>query len=177
MGFIIALLGLAAALAGAGAVALGWPLVPLERGWTLVIAGSALASGGLVSIAIAMQIFETRRTRLAIESVLVRLSAPPKESPFVPTSPSGVPRRQGEEAHEMAQPARMPERTAPEPPRIDASEPGATGDDLQPARSFTVGETTFVVFTDGSIEARTTEGTKRFRSMEDVRAYLETSVS
>jgi hypothetical protein len=48
---------------------------------------------------------------------------------------------------------------------------------MQPARSFTVGETTFVVFTDGSIEAQTAEGNRRFRSMEEVRAYLEAAVS
>jgi hypothetical protein len=50
-------------------------------------------------------------------------------------------------------------------------------DDVQPARSFSVGDTTFVVFVDGSIEARTASGTRRFDSMDEVRAYLETSVS
>jgi hypothetical protein len=52
-----------------------------------------------------------------------------------------------------------------------------SADELQPARSFTVGDTTFVVFADGSIEARTQGGTKRFDSMAEVRAYLESSVS
>jgi hypothetical protein len=50
-------------------------------------------------------------------------------------------------------------------------------DEAQPARSFTVGDTTFMVFADGSIEARTAGGTKRFASMDEVRAYLENSVS
>jgi hypothetical protein len=48
---------------------------------------------------------------------------------------------------------------------------------LQPARSFSVGDTSFVVFTDGTIEARTPKGARRFGSMEEVRSYLEESAA
>jgi hypothetical protein len=56
-------------------------------------------------------------------------------------------------------------------------EPAGRCDELQPARSFSVGETSFVVFTDGSIEARTPKGARRFASMQEVRSYLEESAS
>ena len=50
-------------------------------------------------------------------------------------------------------------------------------EELQPARSFSVGDTSFVVFTDGTIEARTPKGARRFDSMEEVRSYLEESAA
>jgi hypothetical protein len=164
MGWIIALLGLIASIAGGGAIYLGWPMVPLERGWTLVIAGAALGSGGLISLAIAAQIFETRRLRLAFEKTLTRLAAPRDDDASAPAAP----------AHKRGEASGTPRSDAGAP--LSRSEP-EMGDEMQPARSFTVGETTFVVFTDGSIEAQTAEGNKRFRSMEEVRAYLETAVS
>jgi len=116
MGWIIALLGLAASVGGGGAIVMGWPLVPSP----------------------------------AMLDNAADANRPASARPAQAT---------GDEA-----------RSAPE------GEAAAAGE-TQPARSFTVGDTTFVVFSDGSIEARTTEGTRRFRSMEEVRAYLETSES
>jgi hypothetical protein len=178
MGWIISLLGLAAAAAGGGAIYIGWPMVPLEKGWTLVIAGATLGSGGLVSFALAVQILETRRLRAALEKALARLAAPPKEAEAAKEPPPAAAPRRREEPRETTRPAELPPaRPAPEAPRPTARGEVMAGDELQPARSFTVGETTFVVFTDGSIEARTAEGTKRFGSMAEVRAYLEAAVS
>ena len=74
MSWIFALLGLASVAVGGGAIVMGWPLVPLERGWTLVIAGSAFASGGLICLALAALLGEARRTRRAIERVLEELA-------------------------------------------------------------------------------------------------------
>jgi hypothetical protein len=142
MSWVFALLGLATMIAGGGAMAIGWPLVPLERGWTMVIAGAALVSGGLVCLALAAVMSETRRMRLAVELGLARLG-------------SGA--AQGEVAL--------------------GSEQEEAPVAMQPARSFTVGDTTFVVFTNGSIEARSSTGTQRFQSMEEVRAYLEESAA
>jgi hypothetical protein len=175
MGWIVALLGLAAAVAGGGAVAMGWPVVQLERGWTMVIAGAALASGGLVCLGLAVQIFEMRRLRAALERALSRLAAeagPEAETAATFTAPRRDP---------MSEVTAVPPRPLPQPRAAEARPPmreqAAPPEEPQPARSFTVGDTTFVVFADGSIEARTAQGTRRFGSMEEVRAYLETSVS
>ncbi|MBV9569344.1 MAG: hypothetical protein JO172_14525 [Hyphomicrobiales bacterium] len=252
MSWFFALLGLGTAAAGGGAIAMGWPLVPLERGWTLVIAGSALASGGLVCLAIAALMGETRRTRRMIERALEELAwsrpiermsattlppAPenpmprPIEREYVPpvpppphfgmgapplppmpsmpaAAPLGVaePRPEASPVGSRQEPRHEPKQeprqepnlgtqTAPAPAvssRVDAqaaASPSAPAvsekearsasepEDLQPARSFSVGTTTFVVFTDGTIEARTPKGARRFDSMEEVRSYLEESAA
>jgi hypothetical protein len=192
MGWIIALLGLAASAGGGWAIAMGWPIVSLERGWTMVVGGSALGSAGVICLAFAAQIFETRRVRLAVERGLERLATQLREGQATRTPPPPSPIREAE----AVEPPRPAPSAAPRPapgealvlpplpPRVPPGEPrparlseATAADETQPARSFTVGDTTFVVFADGSIEARTAEGTKRFASMEEVRAYLETSVS
>jgi hypothetical protein len=321
MTWIFALLGLAAMIAGGSAVTIGWPRVPLESGWTLVISGSALISGGLVCLAIAGLIFETRRTRLAVMQALARpgtekptekladklpeqpaveivsslpgttvaepaqagieakiearletkanpVSPPqPRIEPAAPafSAPSASQRMEASAPSNVTSPSRAriefpaaastnspaparfepPAPTSIAPPRplrfepkIPTAAPSAisalsaaphieptapaptpaqsdhastestegetaaendveasprieglsedeeappmgearTPDELQPARSFSVGETTFIVFTDGSIEARTPRGSQRFESMEEVRAYLQQAV-
>ena len=100
MSWIFALLGLATAIAGGGAMVMGWPLVPLERGWTLVIAGAALASGGLVCLALAALMGETRRTRRMIERALAEVAwARPIErasATTLPLEPEATPSRPAE---------------------------------------------------------------------------------
>ena len=232
MSWIFALLGLAITAAGGGAMAIGWPLVPLERGWTLVIAGSALASGGLICIALAAVMGETRRTRRAIERALEELAwsrpiermstttlppehempaphpAEPAYAPAASTSPrldKLEPRTPAMPVMPAAAPLAVPEPSSAfehneprlmarsgsaqdEMPRGAPSNHRDRADDqpheaekapaeLQPARSFSVGDTSFVVFTDGTIEARTPKGARRFDSMEEVRSYLEESAA
>ena len=62
-----------------------------------------------------------------------------------------------------------------EPTSLTPSHEGAViaSDELEASRSFTVGTTTFVVFIDGSIEAHTPAGVRRFASMREVRTYLD----
>ncbi|MBV9974107.1 MAG: hypothetical protein JO105_01800 [Hyphomicrobiales bacterium] len=266
MSWIFALLGLLTAAAGAAAIAMGWPLVPLERGWTMVIAGAALGSGGLVCLAVAALMGETRRTRLVIERAveefawsrpIERMSSttlPPEPESVMPRraeterAPAGAPSPHFEkvepalpsmpvattfglaEPRPEARPAPIRQEAREEPkrepvlspqaapvraasPRMEAqplpsapvpaasevtgrksmstksTAPDSTAPDskapetesqaeeLQPARSFSVGTTTFVVFTDGTIEARTPKGARRFVSMEEVRSYLEESAA
>jgi hypothetical protein len=222
MSWIFALLGLLTAAAGGGAIAMGWPLVPLERGWTLVIAGSALVSGGLICLTLAALMGETRRTRRAIERALEELAwARPIErmsaktipaeheivaaaerayapspapsprfdkservAPPMPVMPAAAPLGVPEppiEAKPMAErrEARQEPRLDPQPAPAESAAHEAAGEleELQPARSFSVGDTSFVVFTDGTIEARTPKGARRFGSMEEVRSYLEESAA
>jgi hypothetical protein len=208
MSWIFAFLGLAATIGGGGAIVMGWPLVPLERGWTMVIAGAVLSSGGLVCLALAALMVETRRTRLALERGMAKLAAGPggigaaaiasttpqplRLDAAAPASTAAWPASAGDAApgpslHKLEP---MNVAVAPAGEASDAA-PGAvhagialasghepvSDEEMQPARSFTVGDTTFVVFSDGSIEARTADGTKRFESMDEVRAYLETAVA
>src|ERR1700732_1139430 len=57
----------------------------------MVISGAPLASGGLVCLALAAQIFETRRARLAIERGLAQLAAQLRESPVSRPAPPPSP--------------------------------------------------------------------------------------
>ncbi len=208
MSWIFAFLGLVAAIGGGGAIVMGWPLVPLERGWTMVIAGAALASGGLVCLALAALMAETRRTRLALERGMAKLAVGPSgigAAAIASTTPSPLRLDAAAPAPTAAGPASAGDAVSgPSPHRFEpmnaAVAPAGEASDaargavhagialahghepvsdeeMQPARSFTVGDTTFVVFSDGSIEARTADGTKRFESMDEVRAYLETAVA
>jgi len=224
MSWIFALLGLATAALGGGAIVMGWPLVPLERGWTLVIAGSALLSGGLLCSALAALIGETRRTRRAIERALEELAwarpiermssttLPPEHEHEIgsphPPQPSYAPTPATSHSFEKLEPVMpslpvMPaaatlgmaetpearrepiiearpamEHPARAPAPVSAEHEAAKEPtELQPARSFSVGDTSFVVFTDGTIEARTPKGARRFNSMEEVRSYLEESAA
>ena len=115
MSWIFALLGLLTAAAGGGAIAMGWPLVPLERGWTLVIAGSALVSGGLICLTLAALMGETRRTRRAIERALEELAwARPIERMSAKTLPA---------EHEIVAAAERAYAPSPAPsPRFDKGE-------------------------------------------------------
>jgi hypothetical protein len=82
--------------------------------------------------------------------------------------------------HGKAGPADLRGPAEAEAPAVDADGMEAIppmDEELRPARSFSVGDATFIVFTDGSIEARTPKGSQRFESMEEVRAYLQQAVS
>jgi hypothetical protein len=64
-------------------------------------------------------------------------------------------------AHVVAEPESMLAEHAPE-----ASEPIVVG-------RYTVGEHTYAMFSDGSIEANTSEGLYRFSSMDDLKAFIQ----
>jgi hypothetical protein len=169
MTWIFALLGLAMAVAGGVAVATGWPLVPLERGWTMVIAGSAAGSAGVICLVLAKLVWEARRMRLAIEHALGMLSAARTDEPAPASGPSADTAGQTPTygATAVGDPGEPTSLTPPHEGPVIAS------DELEASRSFTVGTTTFVVFIDGSIEAHTPAGVRRFASMREVRTYLD----
>lgn len=74
---IIALLAIAFAMIVGGllAVVYGWDIVLVERGWTMVIAGSVMASGGALLLGIAAAVSRLAR----IETQLSRLQSRPGE--------------------------------------------------------------------------------------------------
>jgi hypothetical protein len=169
MTWIFALLSLAMALAGGVAIVIGWPLVPLERGWTMVIAGSVGGSAGIVCLLLVKLLWETSRMRLALERALnvLPLAGPAKGGS--PTTPSAT------TACETPNQIPPAVRHAGKPMRLTPPNEGSAVApyDLEELRTFAVGETTFAVFSDGSIEARTSGGVRRFASMREVRTYLE----
>jgi hypothetical protein len=148
MGWTFALLGLVMVAAGGGAIYMGWPLLPLERGWTLTISGAFCASSGAVCLALAGVIAETRRMRRALERGLAA---------------SG---------DEVARATPAPAPAAPEAASVEVAGPAA-----HEGRSITMGDTTFVVFDDGTIEARTPKGVRRYASMQELRDQLRSQAA
>jgi len=166
MTWIFTLLGLAMTAAGGAAIGYGWPLIPLERGWSLVIAGSTGASAGIVCLVLVKLTWETRRMRLALERALSDLAA--EESAASASRP--VATAQESPVQPVQAPSPVPNDVQPTSPRGYAPAPP---DRVAQSRSFTVGDTTFVVFADGSIEAHMPGGIRRFASMREVRSYLD----
>lgn len=63
---------------GTGAIIIGAGMIVLERGWSMVISGSIIATGGFILLGIAMLIRELRRLPERIADAL------PEESPYLP---------------------------------------------------------------------------------------------
>jgi hypothetical protein len=169
MTWIFTLLGLAMTAAGCAALAYGWPLVPLERGWTLVIAGSTVGSAGLLCLVLVKLAWETRRMRLALERALSDLAA--EEAAASGSRPVATAR--DTPIQPIQAPSPVPNHIEPIAPPSPRDYAATAPDHVARSRSFTVGDTTFVVFVDGSIEAHTPGGIRRFASMREVRSYLD----
>jgi hypothetical protein len=84
-------LSLAMIVGGVFAVALGWDIVLLERGWTMVIAGSIGAGSGAVLLGITGVIARLSRIRSELASLhdeMTRLGAPLPPPPIMDEAPA-----------------------------------------------------------------------------------------
>ncbi|MGO4665850.1 DUF308 domain-containing protein [Bosea sp. 2RAB26] len=74
---IFVLLGLGFFAGGIAAIVNGWPYLVLERGFTLVIAGSVAVAAGIILLALSWVLVELRRVRVAIADARTVPSAGP----------------------------------------------------------------------------------------------------
>lgn len=146
----VAAVGALLTVTGAWWLWTGFDIVQVERGWATVIAGATALSAGLILVALA--------------AVLARL---------------GNLVRALEEGRPTASPLAVPPAPAPPPTRPPlAPETTTATSGKAPAGSAVVdrhvaGDTTYVMFADGSVEAQTPEGVVTFESVEALRAYAE----
>jgi hypothetical protein len=61
--YIVIVMGLLLAVIGGAAIAFGYPIIEVERGWANVIAGAAILSGGVITISIGVLIGAVQRLR------------------------------------------------------------------------------------------------------------------
>jgi hypothetical protein len=84
MVFAIVIVALAMVAAGVGAIVTGAEIIVLERGWSSVIAGSIVATGGTLLVGIALLVRELRRLPAAMDTVRAGLvPAAPQTTPDV----------------------------------------------------------------------------------------------
>ena len=132
----------------------GLDIVQVERGWSAVIGGSTMLSAGLVIVAIA--------------AVLVRLG-----DIAARLAPQAVVAGHGEAAR--PKPADVQPKSPPPPPPV-APVP-ATKHEAESERQIVgrhvSGDSTYVMFSDGTVEAHTPDGVLHFASLDELRAYAD----
>ncbi len=152
---IIALVGLALAMIAGGAwgIVMGYEIIIQERGWTLVIAGTAVASFGMVLLGIAAAVARLGAIRGELGRLRERAERPP---PNYPEPPS----------HVMS-PAGLAAVSVVSPP-VGENKREVLG-------THSSGANRYVLFSDGSVEAETPDGSSRFSSLDELQAALASS--
>ena len=122
-----------------------------ERGWSAVIGGATMLSAGFVIAAIAavlVRLDEIARALAAVRS--------PTDAPASP------------------EPAPTPVRPGPTPPAVSAAERSHEADgERQIVGRHVSGDSTYVMFSDGTVEAHTPDGVLHFASLDELRAYAD----
>jgi len=186
-------LGVALVVCGVAAMAGGWDIIQVERGWSLFIGGATALAGGAVVIALGQVVF--RLDEILVAAQLLRTgekspapSAPtakpqPKEAeqrsrqspPQAPPAPTPTPTptlAQTPPAQQAPLPAAPPAPPAKEPEQ-EAEAPAAvepSGAEPREVDRYESGEITYVMFSDGAVEVRTSNGAQRFASLAELRA-------
>ena len=87
MAYFVLALGVLMSAAGLDAIATGYPIIQVERGWTTVIAGSAVLTGGLVVIAIGLVIRTLVDIKAALQAWPISTTAEPNAVPAADKPP------------------------------------------------------------------------------------------
>ena len=188
-------LGVALVICGVVALAGGWDIIQVERGWSLFIGGATILAGGAVVIALGQVVFrldeilDAAQPRRAgekspapsapaakpqpkeLEQRVRQPQAPPAPTP-TPTLAQTPPAQQEPLAQQAplaaappAPPVMEPEREAEAPAADEAS-----GAEPREVDRYEFGDITYVMFSDGAVEVRTSNGAQRFASLAELRA-------
>ncbi|HEX8167315.1 MAG TPA: hypothetical protein VF601_16210 [Beijerinckiaceae bacterium] len=193
------LIALAMIGSGAAAVAYGWGIVLNERGWTMVIAGAVVLSGGLLLLGIAvvagrirriereLSVFRDHVTRLGGVLPPPRPFEPePEAVPAAEIAPSPASRRDaaapalGQEEQTVLKAADVIPEPAPPAASADqrsappAPNPQESPEPAGPAivGTYNSGGNAYVMYSDGSIEADTPTGRYRFKSLDELKDFI-----
>jgi len=179
----LTIMGLALALGGGAAMWRGWDVVQLERGWSLVIAGAALLSGGVVVLALATVV--ARLDRLLAAQSLSPVAKAPSAAPEAPRAVAPAPAQAPQEEPAPAPPPPPPPAASPAPARPELAprlrfrgaapapepepEPAAAAEEPRQVDSYRSGDLTYVMYSDGSVEVRSAAGVHRYASLAELR--------
>ena len=152
---VIVLVGLALAMitGGAWAIVEGYTIISLEFGWTLVIAGTAVASFGVMLLGITAALARLGGIQSELDRLRQRMVRP---EPNYPEPPGHV--------VSPADPIGMSVASAP-----------AAATSREVLDTHEAGGNRYVLFSDGSVEAETPDGSFRFNSLDELQAALASS--
>jgi hypothetical protein len=155
--WLVAGLGLLLMIGGAGAMWSGWGIIQVERGWSLFIGGAALASGGAVVFALAAVIGRLDALVNAQVAAAFQRELEAGADPGWASQPIFAPHTETAFSDSAAPPpaAEQADVSAPsEPEEIDR---------------YQSGDTTYVMYSDGSIEVRRGDVSRRYESLARLR--------
>ena len=169
MVILLSILAVAMIATGLTAMAFGMSIVQVERGWTMVISGTVAASGGAVLLGLAFAVQRLGRIthelvwirdRLATIGEMTAETVDWSAEPEVEVEPvEVVPTRPVEEPVHLA-PAPPPQPAPPPPPeRVIVGQYSSGGNEYK-------------MYSDGSIDATTPAGLRRFASLEELRDFV-----
>ena len=152
---VIVLVGLALAMmvGGAWGVVAGYEIIIQEQGWTLVIAGTAVASFGMMLLGIAAAVARLGGIRGELSQLRQRIARP---EPDYPEPPSHV-----------VSPGR--------PAAVSVASSSVGEDKPEVLGTHSSGANRYMMFSDGSVEAETPDGSFRFNSLDELQAALASS--
>ncbi|HEY8137608.1 MAG TPA: hypothetical protein VIF61_07185 [Methylocystis sp.] len=185
-------LGVVLAVGGIVAMVGGWDIIQVERGWSLFIGGATVLAGAAVVIAVGQVVF--RLDEIVVATQLRRTGekspAPPapaakpqskepeprSRQPSPQASPAPTPTLAqtplAQQAPLAVAPAAPPAPSATEPERAAeaAAADEASGAEPREVDRYESGDITYVMFSDGAVEVRTSNGAQRFASLAELRA-------
>jgi hypothetical protein len=164
MAIVTIILGAVLMLAAFASLWASLNLVPTEMGLLYGVSGVILLGCGAIVLAIAALI--TRIGRVAPPPAIV---AGPPPTPEVAVTYSGAPKIEIDESPAQA--------TVPAPPALLARAspdqgPASGRASPQVIGRYAAGASSYVLFSDGSIEAETDTGAMRFATLDDFKSYV-----
>jgi hypothetical protein len=189
---VVALHLIALAMIGAGAasVAYGYGIILNERGWTMVISGSVVLTGGLVLLGVAVTAGRVKRLQQELAGLRdtvgrLGLGIPTRPAPApaeglaphfsAPRLPDAPAKRQEPEEHAVLKAADAIPEPAPVAPAVSPPVPAADKASA-PARTvigtYDSGGNGYVMYSDGSIEADTPTGRYTFQSLDELKDFI-----
>ena len=176
-GWGVIFFGILLALAGGYGLWTGWDLIQLERGWSQFIAGSVALSGGVMTIALGriLAVLTSLKT-LPLLTSGNRESVSEAIQPLSPSSAGSKIEASGARtAHQTLSPDRQDTSLAsrklvPPPEPIERPQNSPVPGEVEEVDRYSAGDTTYIMFSDGSVEVRKPTSSQRFPSLAALRA-------
>lgn len=181
MMLLLFLLALAMIVTGVASAMFGAPIVQLERGHTMIIAGSVVASSGILLFGLTFVCYRLKKIQREVRRLgdrLIRHGDALRSPADGGTAPSASEPRLAGVERPIPMPIRPPETADAEIlPPVDAPVPEPAAPPPEPPAPHVVGKyasggNSYVMYSDGSIHADTPSGHHKFTSLEDLKAFV-----